>query len=155
MTVNKIYADPELGFDVPALLGMAINDIQTPCLIIDMESFDDNLQRMAEVIKPYNISLRPHAKMHKSIDVARKQLAQGKTTGICCQKVSEAEVFARAGISDILITNQVCDQVKIERLAGIAALGCRLSVCVDNKANIDALSTEAKKQMCISIVLLN
>ena len=62
------------------------------------------------------------------------------------QKVSEAEVFARAGISDILITNQVCDQVKIERLAGIAALGCRLSVCVDNKANINALSAEAKKR---------
>ena len=100
---------------------------------------------MAEVITPYNISL-PHAKMHKSVDVARQQLAQGKATGICCQKVSEAEVFARAGISDILITNQVCDQVKIERLAGIAALGCRLSVCVDNKVNINALSAEAKKR---------
>ena len=146
MTVNKILADLELGFDVPALPGMAIGDIQTPCLIIDMESFEYNLRQMAEVITPYNVSLRPHAKMHKSIDVARQQLAQGKTTGICCQKVSEAEVFARAGINDILITNQVCDKLKIERLASIAALGCRLSVCVDNKANIDALSAEAKKQ---------
>ena len=105
MTVNKIRADSELGFDVPALPGMAVSDIQTPCLIIDMGSFDHNLKRMAEVIAPYNVSLRPHAKMHKSIDVARQQLAQGKATGICCQKVSEAEVFARAGISDILITN--------------------------------------------------
>ena len=146
MTVNKIRADSELGFDVPALPGMAVSDVQTPCLIIDMGSFDDNLKRMAEVITPYNVALRPHAKMHKSIDVARHQLAQGKATGICCQKVSEAEVFARAGISDILITNQVCDQVKIERLAGIAALGCRLSVCVDDKVNINALSAEAKKR---------
>ncbi len=146
MTVNKIHEDSELGFDIPALPGMAIDDIQTPCLIIDMGSLNENLKRMAEMITPFNVSLRPHAKMHKSIDVARQQLAQGKTTGICCQKVSEAEVFARAGISDILITNQVCDQVKIERLAGIAALGCRLSVCVDNKANINALSAEAKKQ---------
>ena len=145
MTVNKIRADSELGFDVPALPGMAVSDIQTPCLIIDMGSFDDNLKRMAEVITPYNVSLRPHAKMHKSIDVARQQLAQGKATGICCQKVSEAEVFARAGISDILITNQVCDHLKIGRLASIAALGCRLSVCVDNKVNISALSAEAKK----------
>ena len=146
MTVNKIHSDSEAGFDVPALPGMAVSDIQTPCLMIDMDSFYHNLKRMAEVITPYNISLRPHAKMHKSIDVARQQLAQGKTNGICCQKVSEAEVFAKAGISDILITNQVCDQIKIERLAGIAGLGCRLSVCVDNKANIDALSAEAKKQ---------
>ena len=146
MTVNKIHAASELGFDVPALLGMAMSDIQTPCLILDMDSFDYNLKRMSEVITPYNVSLRAHAKMHKSVDIARRQIAHGKASGICCQKVSEAEVFARAGICDILITNQVCDQLKIERLAGIAGLGCRLSVCVDDKTNIDALSEEAKKQ---------
>ena len=50
MTVNKIHADSELGFDVPALPGMAISDIQTPSLIIDMESFDDNLKRMPKCI---------------------------------------------------------------------------------------------------------
>ena len=131
---------------MPALPGMTISDIQTPCLIIDMDSFEYNLKRMADVIKPYNVSLRAHAKMHKSVDVARQQLTHGEASGICCQKVSEAEVFARAGILDILITNQVCDQKKIERLAGIAGLGCRLSVCVDDRENIDALSAEAKKQ---------
>ncbi len=146
MTVNKINAASELGFDVPAFPGMAISDIQTPCLILDMDSFDYNLERMAEAITPYNVSLRAHAKMHKSVDVARQQMAHGEAIGICCQKVSEAEVFARAGIPDILITNQVCDQIKIERLAGIAGLGCRLSVCIDDKANINALSAEAKKQ---------
>ena len=146
MTVNKINTAFELGFDVPALPGMAVNDIQTPCLILDLDSFDHNLKRMAEVITPYNVSLRAHAKMHKSIDVARQQMTHGEAIGICCQKVSEAEVFAKAGIPDILITNQVCDQIKIERLAGIAGLGCRLSVCVDDRANIDVLSAEAKKQ---------
>ena len=146
MTVNKINAALELGFDVPAFPGMNMSDIQTPCLVLDMESFDYNLKRMAEVITPYNVSLRAHAKMHKSVNVARQQMTHGKASGICCQKVSEAEVFARAGIPDILVTNQVCDQLKIERLAGIAGLGCRLSVCVDDKANIDALSAEAKKQ---------
>ncbi len=146
MTVNKINAAYELGFDVPALPGMAMNDIQTPCLILNMESFDYNLKRMAKMITPYDVSLRAHAKMHKSIDVARQQMAHGGAIGICCQKVSEAEVFARAGIPDILITNQVCDQKKIERLAGIVGLGCRLSVCVDDKANIYALSAEAEKQ---------
>ena len=146
MTVNKINVDLELGFDVPALLGMPINEIQTPSLILDMDSFDYNLKRMTKLIAPYNVSLRAHAKMHKSVDVARQQIAYGNASGICCQKVSEAEVFARAGITDILITNQVCDQLKIERLASIAVLGCRVSVCVDDKANIDALSAEAKKQ---------
>ncbi len=48
MTVNKIHADLELGFDVPALPGMPISDIQTPSLIIDLESFSYNVKRMAE-----------------------------------------------------------------------------------------------------------
>ena len=146
MTVNKIHTEAELGFDVPAMPGMSVSEIQTPCLILEMDSFEYNLKRMAELITPYNVSLRAHAKMHKSVDVARQQLVHEKASGICCQKVSEAEVFARAGITDILITNQVCDQIKIKRLAGIAGLGCRLSVCVDDKKNIDALSAEAKKQ---------
>ena len=78
MTVNKINAASELGFDVPALPGMTISDIQTPCLIPDLDSFDYNLRRMAEIITPYNVSLRAHAKMHKSVDVARQQMAHGK-----------------------------------------------------------------------------
>ena len=81
--------------------------------------------------------------MHKSVDVARQQHEIGGASGICCQKVSEAEVFARAGIADILVTNQVCDPVKIARLVGIATGGCRTSVCVDNLDNIAALSAEA------------
>ena len=148
MTVNKINTALELGFDVPALPGMAIKDIQTPCLIIDMDNFDYNLKRMAELITPYNVSLRAHAKMHKSVDIARQQLAHGKASGICCQKVSEAEVFARAGIRDILITNQVCDPIKIERLTGIASLGCRLSVCVDDKQISTRFQQRRKSNMC-------
>ena len=78
MTVNKIHANLELGFDLPAFPGMTISEIQTPCLMIDMDSFDYNLRRMANLIAPYNVSLRPHAKMHKSVDVARQQLANSK-----------------------------------------------------------------------------
>ena len=100
MTVNKIQTDPELGFDVPALPGMAVSNIQTPCLIIDMDSFDYNLKRMADLLTPYNVSLRAHAKMHKSIEVARRQLAQGKTTGICCQK-SQKQKFLLEQVSAI------------------------------------------------------
>ena len=146
MTIGKIQQDCELGFDIPALPGMAEADIQTPCLIIDLEQLEYNLKRMADILAPYGVKLRAHAKMHKSVDVARQQHEIGGASGICCQKVSEAEVFARAGITDILVTNQVCDPLKITQLAGIAATGCRLSVCVDDLANIAALSAEAVKQ---------
>ena len=146
MTISKIQQDFVLGFDIPALPGMAEADIQTPCLIIDLDQLENNLKRMADILAPYDVTLRAHAKMHKSVDVARQQHKIGGASGICCQKISEAEVFARAGIADILVTNQVCDPLKITRLAGIAATGCRLSVCVDDLANIAALSAEAVKQ---------
>ena len=146
MTISNTQPDTILGFDIPALPGMAEADIQTPCLVIDLDQLEHNLKRMAAMLKPYDVTLRAHAKMHKSVDVARQQHAIGGASGICCQKVSEAEVFAKAGIADILITNQVCDPLKITRLAGIAATGCKLSVCVDDLANVAALSAEAVKQ---------
>lgn len=146
MTINKIFQDKEVGFDIPALPGMPESEIQTPCLIVDLDRFEHNLKRMAAAIRPYAVNLRAHAKMHKSVDVARNQMALGGAGGICCQKVSEAEVFARAGIPDILVTNQVCDPKKISRLVSLAASGCRISVCVDDPANIDSLSQEAVRQ---------
>ena len=146
MTISKIFKDKEVGFDIPALPGMPEAEIQTPCLIVDLTHFEDNLKRMADALAPYAVSLRAHAKMHKSVDVARHQMALGGADGICCQKVSEAEVFAKAGLPDILVTNQVCDPVKISRLARLAASGCRISVCVDDPANVRSLSEEAVRQ---------
>ena len=146
MKANHTYSEDDIGFNVPALPGMRADDIQTPCLIIDLDQFEFNLQKMVKELKSYNVTLRPHAKMHKSVDVALKQLALEGTKGICCQKVSEAEVFSRAGISDILITNQVCDELKISRLSGIAASGCRVTVCIDNLSNISALAEGASKK---------
>ena len=91
-----------------------------------MDNFDYNLRRMTEVITPYNVSLRPHAKMHKSIDVARQQLAHGRAPAAYAVRKYQRRKCLRAGIPDILITNQVCDQLKIKRLVGIAnwGVGC-------------------------------
>ena len=91
-----------------------------------------------------NIKLRPHAKMHKSVEVAKYQLQYGNASGICCQKLSEAEVFVRSGIKDILITNQITDLKKIDRLCKINRSGSRVSCCVDNIGNL--VSTIIGKQ---------
>src|SRR5262249_48895123 len=69
----------------------------------------------------------------------------GGASGVCCQKVSEAEVFARAGISDILVSNQVRDAKKIDRLAKLPKLGARILVCVDDLANVAELSEAATR----------
>ena len=83
--------------------------------------------------------------MHKSVDVQKLQQRLGGATGVCCQKVSEAEVFARGGITDILISNQIRDPAKIDRLARIPKLGARTLCCVDDVANVTDLSQAAMR----------
>ncbi|MDD5648716.1 MAG: DSD1 family PLP-dependent enzyme, partial [Dehalococcoidia bacterium] len=82
-------------------------------------------------------------KMHRSIDVAKLQIKLGNACGVCCQKVAEAEVFARSGIKDILVTNEIRDLVKIDRLARIPKLGARTIVIVDDVANVADLYAAA------------
>ncbi|MBS3978805.1 MAG: DSD1 family PLP-dependent enzyme, partial [Rhodobacteraceae bacterium] len=88
---------------------------------------------------------RVHGKMHKSVDVALLQERLGGSVGVCCQKVSEAEVFARGGIKDVLVSNQVRDPAKIDRLARLPKLGARTICCVDMLDNVADLSAAAVK----------
>ena len=133
----------EVGYNIPAKVGMNIRDVQTPSLIIDYKIFENNILKMKEFITNNKVKLRPHAKMHKSIDVANFQINNGGAHGICCQKVSEAEVFFRHGIKDILITNQVTDLLKIDRLTKIDTKNCNISCCVDNEENIINIQNSA------------
>jgi 3-hydroxy-D-aspartate aldolase len=139
----KSQKDLEIGFDVPAKIGMSVEDVQTPALLIDLDAFEANLTRMRQLAAHYKIQLRAHAKMHKSVDVSRRQMEIGGAMGICCQKVSEAEVFARAGFDNILITNQIIDPVKINRMVSFCAPGRRVICCVDDGANVADLSAAA------------
>ena len=138
-------ADLAVGFDVPALPGMDEADIQTPCLVIDLDALERNLRRMGDYARDKGMRLRVHGKMHKSVDVARLQHEIGGATGICCQKVSEAEVFVRGGIDDVLLSNQVRDPVKIDRLARLALTGARIITCIDDIANVAELSDAATR----------
>ena len=133
----------EVGYDVPALPGMPENEIQTPCLILDLDALERNIRKMGDYARAHNIRHRAHGKMHKSVDVLRLQQELGGAIGVCCQKVSEAEVFARAGINDILVSNQVRDPAKIDRLARLPRYGARIIVCVDDLANVAELSAAA------------
>jgi len=135
----------EVGYDVPAVPGMHQDDIQTPCLILDLDALERNIKKMGDYAKAHGMRHRAHGKMHKSIDVLKLQMDLGGAVGVCCQKVSEAEVFARAGVKDILISNQVRDPWKIDRLARLPLLGGRIIVCIDDVANVPDLSVAAQK----------
>ncbi len=135
----------EVGFDVPALPGMDEKDIQTPCLILDLDALERNIKKMGDYAKAHGMRHRSHGKMHKSVDVQKLQEELGGAIGVCCQKVSEAEVFVRGGIKDVLVSNQVRDPAKIDRLAKLPKLGSRIIVCVDDLANVADLSAAAQK----------
>ena len=135
----------EVGYNVPAAEGMDESYIQTPCLVIDLDAFERNVAKMRDFCAEAGVRHRVHGKMHKSADVARYQIEHGGATGVCCQKVSEAEAFVRAGILDVLITNQVRDPAKIDRLARLPLLGARAIVCVDDAENIGELSRAASR----------
>ncbi len=137
--------DLQVGHDIPALPGMDEADVQTPCLILDLDALERNIRRMGAYAKAHGMRHRSHGKMHKSVDVQKLQEKLGGAAGVCCQKVSEAEVFARGGIRDILVSNQVRDPLKIDRLARLPKFGARIGVCVDDIANVAELSAAARK----------
>lgn len=135
----------EVGYDIPALPGMDESEIQTPCLILDLDALERNIKKMGDYAKAHGMRHRVHGKMHKSVDVAKLQESLGGAVGVCCQKVSEAEVFARGGIKDVLVSNQVREPAKIDRLARMPKLGARTICCVDDVANVADLSAAAQK----------
>lgn len=135
--------DLEVGYDVPAAVGMRESEIQTPCLILDLDALERNIKKMGDWARGHGVRHRVHGKMHKSVDVALLQERLGGACGVCCQKVSEAEVFARGGLSDVLVSNQVRDPAKIDRLARIPKLGARTICCVDDLDNVAELSAAA------------
>jgi 3-hydroxy-D-aspartate aldolase len=143
MNKHVNLSDLEVGYDIPAAIGMDESEIQTPCLILDLDALERNIAKMGKFARDMGVRHRVHGKMHKSVDVALLQESLGGSCGVCCQKVSEAEVFARGGIKDVLVSNQVRDPAKIDRLARIPKLGARAICCVDDVTNVADLSAAA------------
>ena len=137
-------ADFVVGLNIPAEVGMDAEDICTPALIVDLDAFEHNIEVMHRYIVENGLRHRAHAKTHKSVDIALYQIEHGGACGVCCQKVSEAEAMVAGGVKDVLVSNQVVDPRKIDRLA-MMAKKARILVCVDDAGNIDDLSAAALK----------
>jgi D-serine deaminase-like pyridoxal phosphate-dependent protein len=120
---------------------MREDEIDTPALVIDLEAFEANLDRMADLLAPTKTKLRAHAKTHKSPVIAKLQMARG-AIGQCVQKVAEAEALAWGGIPDILVSNEVVGAAKLARLCALARIA-RVAVCVDDPTQVAAIETAA------------
>lgn len=122
---------------IPARVGDSVEDVDTPALVIDLDVLLGNLDGMAAFARAAGLRLRPHAKSHKCVALAKLQLARG-AVGLCAQKVGEAEPFVTAGCADVLVTNEVVGRAKQARLAALAAShpAARLGVVVDDASNV-------------------
>ena len=123
-----------------------ITDLDTPCLLIDLDALEHNYGVIADTYKDTATKMRQHTKNIKSPVLARKQMAAGGTMGgICAAKVAEAEVMLSAGITDILIANQIVDREKIVRLCALNRYG-DVKVCIDSESNLRDISEIAQQQ---------
>jgi 3-hydroxy-D-aspartate aldolase len=142
--MNDIDKQLTVGLDLPAEVGTRLAQVCTPALIIDLDAFEANVETLRNRLQAAGVRHRAHAKTHKSVDIARYQVKHGGACGICCQKVSEAEVMVGGGIDDVMVSNQVTDAVKIDRLARLAR-AARILVCADDAGNVEDLSAAAQR----------
>ena len=114
--------------------------LNTPALILDLAAFERNVARMADFVRKHGLALRPHAKSHKSADIARAQIAAG-AVGLCCAKLGEAEALAAEGIDGLHLTSPVVTPPAIARLAALSRRLTSLSVVADHPAAVGALAS--------------
>jgi D-serine deaminase-like pyridoxal phosphate-dependent protein len=125
------------------LVGQDVNAIDTPALVVDLDAMRRNLARMAEFARKHDVRWRPHAKMHKSVALAKLQMQAG-AVGVCVQKTAEAQAMVAGGIYNVYISNEVIAPQKLARVAGlahqVAAENGQLAIAVDSIEGVTRLA---------------
>jgi len=119
---------------------MQLEDLRTPCLVLDRGILKRNLERMSSAIHRHGVSLRPHLKTAKSAAVAEMAVA-GEAGGITVSTLAEAEYFAERGFLDITIAAGTTPQ-KLERVEALANRGVRLNVITDDRDMASAIAAQ-------------
>jgi len=117
--------------------------LNTPALVLDIEALDRNIAVMATFAAAGGLKLRPHAKTHKSVDIARRQIEAG-ALGVCCAKLGEAEALAEGGIEGMLITSPIVGDAATQRLIALAARSTTLMHSCDHPDAVTAIGAAAK-----------
>ena len=128
--------------------------LNTPALILDRPALERNIARMAQFAQAHGLALRPHAKSHKSADIARLQIAAG-AAGVCCAKLGEAEALAAEGIDGLHLTSPIVTPPAITRLMALARRMTSLSLVADHPAAVTALAAAAEASDVMITVLVD
>ena len=127
--------------------GTPVEELDTPALVVDLDAMEQNIRTLHAAFDGSKAGVRPFVTPHQCPQVAHVQ-ASGigagdvRITGIAVTTVGEAEVFAQAGFSSILVANQIVTRSKIARLCALAGSN-RMSVAVDSPGNVASLSEAA------------
>lgn len=125
------------------LIGYPLEELFTPILVIELDAFERNVALMAKHAKIHNIGLRPHAKTHKSVEIAKRQIAAG-ARGVCTATLGEAEALSKGGVEHILITTPVIGALKIKRFLDLYAASVGMMIVIDNVDNARELDAAAQ-----------
>ncbi len=123
-------------------IGLSINDLDTPALLLDLDALEHNVTTMARHFRDRGVEWRPHAKAFKCPAIAH-MLRRAGAIGVTVAKVSEAEVMAAGGITDILIAHLVVGRSKVARLAALQKQA-DVIVTVDHPEHVSELSQAAQ-----------
>ena len=135
--------------------GMTRDILPTPCLVVDLDMFKANVKHMAETAKANGINVRPHVKVHKSVDVAKHQVAAG-AIGLTCATIAEAELFSGAGIQGVLWTKQPVGVNNIQRAIALSKKDPTFMFVTDDAQVVDwveeaAAAHDAKARIAVSV----
>jgi 3-hydroxy-D-aspartate aldolase len=129
--------------------------LPTPCMVVDLDMFNANVKHMAETAKSNGINVRPHVKVHKSVDVAKHQVAAG-AVGLTCATIAEAELFSGAGIKGVLWTKQPVGVNNIQRAVALSKKDPTFMLVTDDAQVVDWLAEaadayKAKLRIAVSV----
>ena len=135
--------------------GITKEDLATPSMILDLDLFEKNLKRMADHTKTAGIDIRAHVKIHKSVDVSKRQMALG-AIGVCCATIAECELMVNAGIKGVLFTCQPTGKNKISRAVALAKRDATFHAVVDDpivagQLEEAAAAAGAKLNVCVDV----
>jgi 3-hydroxy-D-aspartate aldolase len=128
--------------------------LQTPALVLDLDAFERNVDRMMAHARAQRLAVRPHAKTHKSVEIAKRQIAAG-AVGICTAKLGEAEALAAGGIESILVTSPVVSEAAIARTVMLNGRTRELIVVCDNQEIAARLDDAAQSSGKVLRVLVD
>ena len=128
------------------LPGTRQEDLDTPCLILNMDALDHNMDVISGFYEGRHSKLRGHSKNHKTPAIALRQIRRGGTVGgVCAAKVAEAEVMVHGGVPSVFITSEVVSPLKLDRLCALAREAEILVAC-DSEENVRDISRASVAQ---------